>query len=154
MRCKPLSALIALALAACGGNEPATEVDRESMGLGAATATPSAAAGPVEAADWGKFHAGGNEPFWAVDTATPGQFSYSTPELIDGVSLPATVSAQGGWTRFEASLNGAQLVLEVRKTPCTDSMSGFAFSHEARLTRPDGTWDGCARLDSEPQPTE
>lgn len=146
--------LIALTLAACGGSEPAVEVDRESMGFGSGTPSPSAAASPATGAAWIAFDAGGNEPFWAVNTVTPGEFAYSTPELIDGVKLPSTVFSQGGWTRFEASLNGAQLVLEVRKAPCTDSMSGFAYSHEARLTRPDGTWDGCARLDSEPEPTE
>jgi uncharacterized membrane protein len=99
------------------------------------------------------FVAHGNEPFWAIETHAD-RIVYSSPEKPDGETLGARVSRADGWTRFDAEMGDVPLLLEVRKAPCSDDMSGFAFSHEARLTRADGTWRGCARLASEPQPRE
>jgi uncharacterized membrane protein len=145
----PLCSILALLLAACsaGDTTPATPDATPSEAVASATpsASPSAAISPVE------YVAGGNEPFWSVTTLA-GRIVYSSPEKLDGESLPAAVSQADGWTRFSAQMDGASLVLEVRKGACEDDMSGFAFSHEARLTRGGNTSRGCARLASEPQP--
>ena len=147
----PLCLILLLALAGCGGVDPAPGADSATPVASPAAPSPaaSAAATPVSV----DYVAGGNEPFWNV--ATEGtRMVYSSPEQLDGVSLAATVSSDAGWTKFAATMDGAPLVLEVRKAPCSDDMSGFAYSHEARLTRSDGTWNGCARLTTEPQPHE
>jgi uncharacterized membrane protein len=137
--------VIAFALSGCGGGEGAP---------GAPSPSPNATpGGQAEALIETAYVAHGNEPFWSVETLA-NRVVYSSPEKLDGESLDAVVSQAGGWARFDAKMEGAPLVLEVRKAACTDDMSGFAFSHEARLTRGDGTWNGCARLASEPQPRE
>jgi uncharacterized membrane protein len=143
---------LVLAVAACdeGGSppDPLEASPSASSTTIVASPTPSApVAGEVE------YVAGGNEPFWSVVTHAH-RVVYSSPEKLDGETLDASVTTANGWTRFDARMDDAPLVLEVRKAACTDDMSGFAFSHEARITRPDGVWHGCARLASEPQPHE
>jgi uncharacterized membrane protein len=143
--------LAALLLAACSGGETAPVIPTPSPNE--TVASPSASPSPTESAAPAEYVAGGNEPFWSVTTGAT-RVTYSSPEKLDGESLPATISQADGWTRFSAQMDGAPLILEVRKAACEDDMSGFAFSHEARLTRGDGAHRGCARLASEPQPRE
>lgn len=139
------AALVAFVLSACGAGEGAPSAPSPTP-----NSTASASPAPVfETA----YVAQGNEPFWRIETQAD-QIAYSSPEKLDGEALNARSSQSAGWTLFHAEMDGAPLVLEVRKAACVDDMSGFAFSHEARLTRPDGTWTGCARLASEPQPRE
>lgn len=142
---------LALALAACGAPETASDAVEATPSEAAATPVPSAS--PSAAVIPAEYVAGGNEPFWSIATHAD-RIVYSSPEKLNGESLPATVSQADGWTRFAAQMDGAPLVLEVRKGACEDDMSGLAFSHEARLTRGGETWRGCARLASEPQPHE
>jgi uncharacterized membrane protein len=148
----PLYLILPLALLACdeGGSPPDPLEPSPTESASLAPTAEARATAPVAAAE---FFAHGNEPFWSVETHAD-RVVYSSPEKLDGETLDATVSTENGWTRFDASMDGVPLVLEVRKAPCEDDMSGFAFSHEARITRPDGTWRGCARLASEPQPRE
>jgi uncharacterized membrane protein len=145
--------LLSLALAACdeGGSppDPVEPLSTESPATPAPAPSPSASAAQAET----DYVANGNEPFWSITTRSD-RIIYSSPEKLDGEELAAAVSQANGWTRFEARMDGTPLLLEVRKQQCFDDMSGFAFSHEARLTRSDGTWRGCARLVSEPQPRE
>jgi uncharacterized membrane protein len=148
----PLWLILSLALVACDeGGSPPDPLEPSPSESASPIPTPEASATASVAVT--EYVAGGNEPFWSVVTHAD-RIIYSSPEKLDGETLDATVSTANGWTRFDARMDDASLVLEVRKAPCEDDMSGFAFSHEARLTRPDGTWRGCARLASEPQPSE
>jgi uncharacterized membrane protein len=153
MRFKLVSAaIIACALAGCGGSGGTQNAPSPTPNTAPSTAGPAPAASPAAARET-EFVAHGNEPFWNVETHSD-RIVYSSPEKLAGETLAAGVSQANGWTRFNAETGDVPLLLEVRKAPCTDDMSGFAFSHQARLTRPDGTWMGCARLESEPQPRE
>ena len=144
--------IVVFALAACGGsggtpNAPSPTPNTTPSSI---SATPSSSPASAQTTE---FVAHGNEPFWSVETHAD-RIIYSSPEKPDGETLGVQVSHANGWTRFDAQMDDAPLLLEVRKAACSDDMSGFAFSHEARLTRADGTWRGCARLASEPQPRE
>jgi uncharacterized membrane protein len=147
MRFKLVSAaIVAFALAGCGRSGGPPNAPSPTPNTAPAVASPAAA--PVT-----EFVAHGNEPFWSIVTHAD-RIVYSSPEKPDGETLGASLSHTNGWTQFHAKMDETPLLLEVRKAPCSDDMSGFAFSHEARLTRGDGTWMGCARLASEPQPRE
>lgn len=153
MRFKLVSAaIIAFALASCGGSGSTPNAPSPTPNTAPSSASPAPSASPAAALET-EFVAHGNEPFWGIETHAD-RIVYSSPEKPDGETLGAQVSQANGWTRFEAAGGDVPLLLEVRKAPCSDDMSGFAFSHEARLTRGDGTWRGCARLASEPQPHE
>jgi len=153
MRFKLVSAIIvAFSLAGCGGTGTTPNAPSPTPNTAPSSAVPTPSASPAAALET-DFVAHGNEPFWSIETHA-GRVVYSTPEKPGGETLDAQVSQANGWTRFEAQAGDVPLLLEVRKAPCSDDMSGFAFSHEARLTRVDGTWTGCARLASEPQPHE
>jgi uncharacterized membrane protein len=153
MRFKLVSAaILGFALAGCGGSGTAPNAPSPTPNTAPSSASPAPASGPAAALET-EFVAHGNEPFWSIATHAD-RIVYSSPEKPDGETLDARVSQANGWTRFDAEVGDVPLLLEVRKAPCTDDMSGFAFSHEARLTRADGTWTGCARLASEPQPRE
>jgi len=152
MRFKLVSAaIVAFLLSACGGGDEAANGPSPTPNTAPSSASPAPSQSP--AAMEAEYVAHGNEPFWNVVTYRD-RIVYSSPEKLDGETLDARMSQSNGWTRFEALMDAAPLVLEVRKAPCTDDMSGFAFSHEARLTRADGGWNGCARLASEPESRE
>jgi uncharacterized membrane protein len=156
MRFKLVSAtIVAFALAGCGRSDGTANAGRApspTPNVAPSSANPAPSASPVAARE-SEFVAHGNEPFWSIETHAD-RIVYSSPEKPDGETLEVRVSQANGWTRFDAEMDDVPLLLEVRKAPCSDDMSGFAFSHEARLTRADGTWMGCARLASEPQPRE
>jgi uncharacterized membrane protein len=151
--CLALALAPALVLAACGAGDATPEAPQATPSDVSATATPSPSPSESVPAIPTEYVAGGNEPFWSIATHAD-RVVYSSPEEPDGESLPATVSQADGWTRFAAQMDGAPLVLEVRKAACEDDMSGLPFSHESRLTRGAGTFRGCARLASEPRPSE
>lgn len=152
MKIEPLIAALALLCAAC---QPAGTAPAESESPSPAGPAPEQSAEPVpqDVQNTEEFVAQGNEPFWRI--ATQGDsMNYSSPEQLDGVELPAGRSMAGEWHRFSAEFEGSPMILEVRRGQCFDDMSGFEFSHEARFSWRDGPWRGCARLSSEPQPTE
>jgi len=153
MRFKLVSAaILAFLLSACGGGDETANGPSPTPNTAPPSASPAPSQSPAAAME-AEYVAHGNEPFWNIVTHRD-RIVYSSPEKLDGETLDARMSQSNGWTRFEALMDAAPLVLEVRRAPCTDDMSGFAFSHEARLTRADGRWNGCAQMASEPESRE
>ena len=152
MKIEPLIAALALLCAACQPADTAP-AEGDTPSPVEPTPLPGAEPSPQEVQNTADFVAQGNEPFWRIATEA-GSINYSSPEHLDGVELPAERSTSGEWQRFEAQLEGEPMILEVRRGQCFDDMSGFEFSHEARFSWQGGQWRGCARLSTEPQPTE
>lgn len=139
---------LVLLCAACQPSEP-----------GQPGSDPTAAAPPAESGqdqyveNSTDYVAQGNEPFWRI--ATHGEsIRYSSPEILEGVELPAKVEKTSKWQVYVAEFEGKEMTLKVRKGQCFDDMSGLEFSHKAEFSWNGGPWSGCARLEMEPQPTE
>lgn len=150
----PLSPLLALALlSAC--SEPA-DPDASPSG----TAMPSTIATPVEtpspaptasatvqtsAGDIpARFRAIGTEPFWSVQVRD-GTLTYSTPDMPDGLTVPATKRRSDDAMIYSATIDGKPLELEVKRQTCSDGMSDTVYPLAViRRIGPD-VQRGCAR---------
>jgi len=96
----------------------------------------------------------GNEPSWAVDLTTPGRARVTSPDA-------APVDYQGKDTRDQRLAErvwrsrgaaGGDLVVFLRETACSDTMSDVTHPFTARVSMPDGAMlAGCCRIPS-PQP--
>lgn len=124
------------------------------------TATPSGIATPVEtssltptasAADQAsagdipvRFRAIGTEPFWSVQVQD-GTLTYSTPDMPDGLTVPATMRRSGEAMIHSATIDGKPLELEVSRQTCSDGMSDTVYPLAViRRIGPD-VQRGCAR---------
>lgn len=158
-------ALATVAQGACGGapspDDAAATVDVDAMSDTAARAdaadSTGSATSPWEAA-WQSgvvFRAVGQEPGWLLELDDEnrlrflgdyGRISFRPP-------TPATVAIDtaGQAVTWSARTDAHDLVATVREAPCTDIMSGEAFTHVV-VVRFDGrTLDGCGkRADSLP----
>ncbi len=90
--------------------------------------------------------ASGNEPFWNF-RITGEQAVYTTPESLDGVLIPVTLSTKDTWKNYSGEIDGVIFTLSIIDTPCEDDMSGYAYPMTARYKRGGSTFNGCARLD-------
>lgn len=122
------------------------------------TATPSGIAPPVEAtsptvSSTGqtaagdipvRFRAIGTEPFWSVQVQD-GTLTYSTPDMPDGLTVPATIRRSGDAMIHSATIDGKPLELEVSRQTCSDGMSDTVYPLAViRRIGPD-VQRGCAR---------
>ena len=156
MKSKPLSsfalALCAITLvSACSEPsepEPAPSVAATSA-QPAATLTPvepptPRAAGATDADIPMRFRAIGTEPFWSVQVQD-GKLTYSTPEMPDGLTVPATMRRSGQIVTYAATIDGKPLELEVARQTCSDGMSDTVYPLAViRRIGPD-IQRGCAR---------
>ena len=91
------------------------------------------------------FKAFGNEPGWTFTIQNQiadilldyGQTRYT-------VNLPPAQSTYAG-THYRTTYNGANLSIDMLRTPCVDTMSGEAFDHEVALTINNQLYKGCGR---------
>ncbi len=90
--------------------------------------------------------ASGNEPFWNF-RITGEQAVYTTPESLDGVLIPVTLSTKDEWKNYSGEINGVIFTLSITDAPCEDDMSGYAYPMTVRYKRGGSTFNGCARLD-------
>jgi len=91
-----------------------------------------------------RFRAIGTEPFWSVQIGD-GTLTYSTPELADGITVPATRRSTGAAVIYSATIDGKPLELEVTAQRCSDGMSDAVYPLAViRRIGPD-IQRGCAR---------
>jgi uncharacterized membrane protein/membrane-bound inhibitor of C-type lysozyme len=92
------------------------------------------------------FRAVGNEPGWWVEVDGGGapplraEFDFGA-RRVEVASAAATAD---GWRG--AAPDGTQVVLEVRREPCTDTMSGHSLPAAATLRVGGASWRGCGRF--------
>ena len=91
-----------------------------------------------------RFRAIGTEPFWSVQVQD-GTLTYSTPEMPDGLTVPATMRRSGEAMIHSATIDGKPLELEVTRQTCSDGMSDTVYPLAViRRIGPD-VQRGCAR---------
>ncbi len=121
-----------------------------------AACQPAATAPPVAKAQ-AQYVALFNEPFWSFETSD-GALAVTSPNQLDPITVKAIREnaryAGNSAQAFRAIYQGQPTTLLIYQLPCQDSMSGFAYSHTAVLQRYGQDFSGCARLTSEPRPTE
>jgi uncharacterized membrane protein len=108
--------------------------------------TPTAStAGPAPVGDIPvRFRAIGTEPFWSVQVQD-GTLTYSTPDMPDGLTVPATMRRSGEAMIHSATIDGKPLELEVTRQICSDGMSDTVYPLAViRRIGPD-VQRGCAR---------
>lgn len=91
-----------------------------------------------------RFRALGTEPFWSVQVQD-GKLTYSTPDMPDGLTVPATLRRSGQIVTYSATIDGKPLELEVSRQTCSDGMSDTVYPLAViRRIGPD-IQRGCAR---------
>lgn len=90
--------------------------------------------------------ASGNEPFWNF-RITGESAIYTSPELLEGITIPVTQTKDDSGTHYSGQLHGSIFTLSVSESACEDDMSGYAFPMTVRLRKGGSTYNGCARLD-------
>lgn len=90
------------------------------------------------------FRALGTEPFWSANYAS-GKLTWSTPELPDGITLPAGRIDADGTAIVTATLEGRKLQLEVRQESCSDGMSDTVYPLSVVRRMGSDVQKGCAR---------
>lgn len=125
-----------------GPRPPAVSPLEQPIETGAEPARPVSTAEPLTYRSTA-FVARGNEPFWNVQI-NEGTATYRTPDDQDGtrISVNRLVFAQG--VEYIGVLGGRPFVLNLRATPCRDSMADERFPLTARLTVGGQSLQGCA----------
>lgn len=90
--------------------------------------------------------ASGNEPFWNF-RITGEEAVYSSPEILDGLTIPVTKIEDQVGTHYSGQLHGGIFTLSVMEATCEDDMSGYVFPMTVRLRKDGNNYNGCARLD-------
>lgn len=91
-----------------------------------------------------RFRAIGTEPFWSVQVQDS-KLTYSTPDMPDGLTVPATLRRSGQIVTYSATIDGKPLELEVSRQTCSDGMSDTVYPLAViRRIGPD-IQRGCAR---------
>lgn len=126
------------------------------LALAACAPAPEPEAGPAPAPDpWAaaldrgvEFRAVGQEPGWTLELGAEGRLVYvgDYGETRFEAPLPAAErGAAAGTTRYTARADGRELVAVVREQPCSDTMSGEAFSHTVTVRLDGRELQGCGR---------
>jgi uncharacterized membrane protein len=132
-----LVAALSLLLAACGADSvgvPGNEDDTQ----------PFSAIGEDDS-----ISLTGTEPFWGGEVGG-GRFLYTTPENIDGVSIPVERFAGRAGVSFTGTLDGSDVVLAVTEGECSDGMSDRTYPYTATLSLGDDLRGGCAWTEDQP----
>jgi len=152
---RPLfSPLFALALlSACSESadpdaSPSGTATPSGMATPVAAPSPTPTVNPAGQAAAGdipvRFRAIGTEPFWSVQVQD-GTLTYSTPDMPDGLTVPATMRRSGDAVIHSATIDGKPLELEVSRQTCSDGMSDTVYPLAViRRIGPD-VQRGCAR---------
>jgi putative lipoprotein len=146
--------VFALALAACG--QPAETADTPDAAVPAQTAavaqTPQQALAAMPSWETARaagvdFRAVGQEPGWLMDIHTRGviNLAWDYGENYAAFAIAEPTYPQEGATRYEAHSDGRALVVTIRRTPCSDAMSGEAYPSTVEVVIDGRTLNGCGR---------
>lgn len=128
-----VAAMAALALTACQQGEEAGDVPGD--------ASDTQAYDGIGEHDVVRFT--GTEPFWGGQVAGT-RLTYSTPENIDGETIPVTRFAGRGGLSFSGNLDGRSLDLAITPGDCSDGMSDRIYPFVATLQLGSEQRNGCA----------
>ncbi|MDO5529070.1 MAG: hypothetical protein Q4F71_06675 [Paracoccus sp. (in: a-proteobacteria)] len=174
MKLRLAALLLPLSLAACGDQDFAMPWDRapEAPAEPAAPAGPptlaAPAVSPLEVAievdgterravstaervtlENTSFVARGNEPFWTVEISG-NTARYITPDNQSGRNIAVQRIVYAGGVEYVGEHAGRVFTLNIRNTPCQDSMSGERFALSAHLRSAGGSGPGCASVGAAP----
>ena len=76
----------------------------------------------------------------------PGKLRYSSPEQLDGITFPATITILGGSYRFAGTMTNSKVTLIITPGKCSDGMSDRIYPYTAALTIGDQALRGCAQV--------
>jgi uncharacterized membrane protein len=85
----------------------------------------------------------GTEPFWG-GTIADGQLTWTTPENIEGTSLPVERFAGRGGVSFSGQLGGQQIDIAITPGDCSDGMSDRTYPFNATVQLGGDILTGCA----------
>jgi putative lipoprotein len=93
------------------------------------------------------FRAVGQEPGWLLDIYTRGiiKFVWDYGERYSEFAIVEPTHPQEGLTRYEANSDGVALVVNIRRAPCQDAMSGEAYPSTVEVVVDGRTLNGCGR---------
>lgn len=134
-----LALTIALPLAACENRADTSNVPGDNSDT-----QPYSRIGTEETV-----HFTGTEPFWGGEVGGS-TLIYSTPENIDGTTIPVSRFAGRGGVSFSGELGGESFDLSVSEGECSDGMSDRTYPFHATLQIGEELRSGCAWTDSEP----
>lgn len=90
----------------------------------------------------------GTEPFWGA-TVNEGSLTWSTPENIDGVTVPVERFAGRGGVSFSGEIGGAALDIAVTPGECSDGMSDRIYPFTATVQIGREQRNGCAWIEDQ-----
>ena len=96
-----------------------------------------------------RVRATGTEPFWNAEIIG-GELTYTTPEDMDGTTIPVTRFAGNSGVGYSGTLRGEPLDLLVTEGVCSDGMSDRRYPFTTTLNIGDDRRSGCAWTDSRP----
>ncbi|MCB2058943.1 MAG: hypothetical protein R3E09_04650 [Novosphingobium sp.] len=91
----------------------------------------------------------GTEPFWGGQV-TGGSLTYTTPENIDGTTIPVERFGGRGGLSFSGTLDGENFDMMVTPAECSDGMSDRSYPFNVTLKLGTETRYGCAWSDTRP----
>jgi len=94
-------------------------------------------------------HFTGTEPFWGGQVAG-GSLTYSTPENVDGVTIPVERFAGNNGLGYSGTLDGQPFDMAVTPGECSDGMSDRTYPFTVTLKIGEGQRNGCAWTDRTP----
>lgn len=136
-----------LCLAACAVLAGCERADDPTVIAGEEGSTEPISEGPwTEAARRGvTFRALGNEPAWSIEV-TPEHLVMITELGTQRAELPyEATEVDGSHTNYRATGGGHQLLAQVERVPCADTMSGEEFEATVTVTFDGATYHGCGR---------
>jgi uncharacterized membrane protein len=137
MYMRPLLIPPLLLLAACNGQSSTDPTARDPEGEGSTYAG-------IRADETLRFT--GTEPFWG-GTATGTSLTYSTPENIDGTTIPVQRFAGNNGLGFTGKLGERSFDMAVTEAACSDGMSDRTYPFTVTLQIAGETRNGCGWTD-------
>lgn len=133
---------------------PEAEAPPESTPAESAAADHSNAANLAQMPSWQEarargvdFRAVGQEPGWLLDIYVRNRIRllWDYGESLADFPLTAPDASQEGVTRYRTQANGRTLTIVIRRTPCSDAMSGEAYPARVDIEIDGRALDGCGR---------
>ncbi|MDF1835388.1 MAG: hypothetical protein P1U62_10995 [Alteraurantiacibacter sp. bin_em_oilr2.035] len=93
-------------------------------------------------------HIIGTEPFWRAQIADH-SLTWSTPENVDGVTVPVERFAGRGGVSFSGQMDGAALDAAITPGACSDGMSDRTYPFTATIEIGKTQYRGCAWREGE-----
>lgn len=135
---RPLLILPLLLLAACNGQDPATDPTSPVDG---SEAQAYAGIAPHETLRFT-----GTEPFWG-GSATSAALTYTTPEVPDGITVPVERFAGNNGLALSGKFGESSFDMAVTEAPCSDGMSDRIYPFTVTLQIAGETRHGCGWTD-------